>query len=343
MTASMLASLVVYSASVKGAQPAVRIPFVVGLTTVRAAVTPQGDYESMRVIDSIDANGYHLTSAGQVPADDGSGLMDATIERIVRAEDQRAARKIRIYFHTNDPPKFPNTVPGFSAAMVNDLRTDGKTEATYLDVHAFFGMPVANDFKGTLRRVPGPATMPMLVNGRVVPLPVLHAKGTLSDGSQNEDIEFDVLDDPENPIVLRFKGLESSTQLIRIEYPEPDSIEKKLAKKEPVVIYGLYFDFAKANIRKQSERVLNEIASVMREHPDWKLRIDGHTDSVGNDAANLDLSKRRAAAVKDALVTRYKIDASRLTTGGSGESSPIDTNDTPEGRARNRRVELRRE
>jgi outer membrane protein OmpA-like peptidoglycan-associated protein len=82
---------------------------------------------------------------------------------------------------------------------------------------------------------------------------------------------------------------------------------------------------------------------VLKAHPQWKLRIDGHTDGIGNDAANLDLSKRRSAAVKAALVTRYGIEGGRLSTGGYGESRPQATNETPEGRARNRRVELRRE
>ena len=80
--------------------------------------------------------------------------------------------------------------------------------------------------------------------------------------------------------------------------------------------------------------------SVMRRHPDWKLSVDGHTDSIGTDQANLDLSRRRAASVKTALTSRYHVDAVRLTTAGYGESRPKDTNDTLEGRARNRRVEL---
>jgi outer membrane protein OmpA-like peptidoglycan-associated protein len=80
-----------------------------------------------------------------------------------------------------------------------------------------------------------------------------------------------------------------------------------------------------------------------QKHPDWKLSVSGHTDSIGNDKANLALSQRRAAAVKDALVTRYKIDAIRLVTGGYGAARPIATNETLEGRARNRRVELQRQ
>ncbi len=74
--------------------------------------------------------------------------------------------------------------------------------------------------------------------------------------------------------------------------------------------------------------------------PDWKLAIEGHTDSIANDAYNLQLSQRRSAAVKNALVSKKAIAGTRLTTAGHGESRPKDTNDTLEGRARNRRVEL---
>jgi outer membrane protein OmpA-like peptidoglycan-associated protein len=78
----------------------------------------------------------------------------------------------------------------------------------------------------------------------------------------------------------------------------------------------------------------------MTDHPTWSLAVDGHTDNIGGDAYNLDLSKRRAAAVKQALVTRYRVDAVRLATNGYGASRPKATNATLAGRAQNRRVEL---
>jgi outer membrane protein OmpA-like peptidoglycan-associated protein len=89
--------------------------------------------------------------------------------------------------------------------------------------------------------------------------------------------------------------------------------------------------------------VLEEIAGVLKDDPEWKLTVSGHTDNVGGDAYNLDLSKRRAAAVKQALVAQYHVAPERLSTDGFGASRPVDTNDTLAGRARNRRVELTRE
>ena len=88
--------------------------------------------------------------------------------------------------------------------------------------------------------------------------------------------------------------------------------------------------------------MLREIAKVMTDHPAWTLSVAGHTDNIGGDAYNLDLSKRRSASVKQALLTRYKIGAARLETSGYGASAPKATNKTLEGRAQNRRVELRK-
>ena len=120
-------------------------------------------------------------------------------------------------------------------------------------------------------------------------------------------------------------------------------MEAALAAKKPVEIYGIYFDFNSATIKPESEAVLQEIAGIMQKNPDWKLYVRGHTDNVGDDNFNLGLSQRRAAAVKDALVTRYKIAPDRLATSGYGASQPIESNKTMEGRARNRRVELQRQ
>ena len=123
----------------------------------------------------------------------------------------------------------------------------------------------------------------------------------------------------------------------------PGEIEEQLAKKRKVDVYGIYFDFASDSIRPESEPILREIGAALSSNKDWTLTINGHTDSVGTVAANRDLSERRSAAVRKALVERYKVDGSRLTTSGFGSSQPKEKNDTDIGRARNRRVELIRQ
>ncbi|HMT91367.1 OmpA family protein [uncultured Thiothrix sp.] len=117
-------------------------------------------------------------------------------------------------------------------------------------------------------------------------------------------------------------------------------LEKALQEGEKVDIYDIFFSFNSATLRPESDETLSTIAKLLNKHSDWKLAIGGHTDNIASDSFNLDLSNRRAAAVKIALVERFKIADNRLSTQGYGEASPRDTNETLEGRARNRRVEL---
>jgi outer membrane protein OmpA-like peptidoglycan-associated protein len=117
-------------------------------------------------------------------------------------------------------------------------------------------------------------------------------------------------------------------------------MEKALEKDNRVEIFDIFFTFDSDEIRKESEPRLADIAAVLKRHPDWKLKVEGHTDSISADDYNLKLSQRRAASVKNALVTRYGIAAARLVPEGLGETKPRASNETLAGRARNRRVEL---
>ncbi|MFT3911895.1 MAG: OmpA family protein [Ferruginibacter sp.] len=103
---------------------------------------------------------------------------------------------------------------------------------------------------------------------------------------------------------------------------------------------AILFDVNSATIKPESAGVLKEIAEVLKENSGIKIKIIGHTDNDGTDAANLTLSQKRAAAVKDALVSDFGIDASGIETDGKGESKPVADNKTKEGKAANRRVEF---
>lgn len=108
-----------------------------------------------------------------------------------------------------------------------------------------------------------------------------------------------------------------------------------------VTTQGIYFDTGSDRIRPESSGTLREIADMLSEHGELKLMIEGHTDNVGDAAANQSLSEKRAAAVKAALsAAPYGVDASRLATKGLGAAKPKSPNTTPEGRQNNRRVEL---
>jgi outer membrane protein OmpA-like peptidoglycan-associated protein len=105
-------------------------------------------------------------------------------------------------------------------------------------------------------------------------------------------------------------------------------------------VYGVYFDTAKADIKPESAAALAEIAKLLKGQPSLKVLVVGHTDNVGQLAANMDLSRRRADAVVKALATQFGIDPARLSAQGAGSLAPVASNRTEEGRAKNRRVEL---
>jgi OOP family OmpA-OmpF porin len=106
-----------------------------------------------------------------------------------------------------------------------------------------------------------------------------------------------------------------------------------------IVTHGINFDRDQANLKPESMGTLNMIVLVMKDNPGLKFEVDGHTDNSGDAAHNFTLSQQRAAAVKDQLV-KMGIDASMLTTKGFGDTKSISDNNTPAGRANNRRVEF---
>jgi outer membrane protein OmpA-like peptidoglycan-associated protein len=113
-----------------------------------------------------------------------------------------------------------------------------------------------------------------------------------------------------------------------------------ISRAGAVALYGIYFDFDKADVKAESEPTLDQIARLLKDNTALKLLVVGHTDSVGGFASNMELSQRRAAAVVSALVTRYSISPDRLTPVGVSSASPVASNKFDEGRAKNRRVEL---
>lgn len=126
---------------------------------------------------------------------------------------------------------------------------------------------------------------------------------------------------------------------LRITDAAPD-MRNKLITEGKLVSYGIYFDVNSDKVKPESYGTIKSIADVLKENAGVKIKIIGHTDADGNDAANLDLSKRRAAAVKNELVKTFGIDASMIDTDGMGETKPVAPNDTPANKALNRRVEF---
>jgi outer membrane protein OmpA-like peptidoglycan-associated protein len=356
-------------------------PLKPGMLVVTAIADTGGDYESMKQIVSIDNTGdatlsYHADQPKAGP--NGQGQV-VSVTRKVLAQDMSSAHDYSEIFSGSDPMSFPGTTAiSASREVLADLKQKGTTPFSFrpeglaaalgslmTQLSALGGgdnktagggsLGKLGKIECNLQRVgSGLFAFPVLLNAQPVTLPALRADCTTDDGAA----DFYILDQPDYPLMLAWKlGSGSQLQVIKITYPvEPaaqktnqqqappaNSIEQQLKEKKKVDIYGIYFDFASDRLKPESKPVLEEIVGVLKDNPDWKLTVSGHTDNVGGDVYNLDLSKRRAAAVKQALVTEYHIAPERLSTDGFGASRPVDTNDTLAGRARNRRVELTRE
>jgi outer membrane protein OmpA-like peptidoglycan-associated protein len=355
------------------AQAPARVPLVNGLTIVTAVSEKLGDYESIKTIDAVTADTVHILYSAQTPnGQDAAGkplVRNVAVTRVVRREDLKSAHEYMQTFNTAGPEVYPGTTSiSASTAVLTDLKTTGATAFTFqtpgrepsMDkiLGAFTGAGKgqqapslgdlaksldANKAAGTLKRVEAAAVaFPVLVNDQRVALSAIHAKGDF-DGVAGE---FYFLDDVDHPIVLSFDTgkVQGHLQVVRMSFPldhtAPPQIEQALAKEGRAELHGIYFDFGRATLRPESDPVLQEIADALVKNPSWTVSVEGHTDNIGTDQTNLDLSKRRADAVRDALVTKYRVASSRLTTAGFGASRPKEPNTTLEGRARNRRVEL---
>jgi len=347
----LFASAALTSVRTADAQSAPGIPLVTGLTVVTAVHTPRGDAESIKQVVAVDEAGVRIRYSGRRPEHgDRDGRID--VMRRVRAADLARGRRYKVSFANNDEEVEPGaTAIGTSTLVLEELAQGHQIafwvidEAGMSSGSVFEAPSLVADFKGTLTRVEStPVRLPVLVRGKRVMLPTIHAHGRFGDGANAREADLWFLDDPRNPLTLRMTFGTGGLQVVRIDYPAADSvrpIERALAKRDTAVVYGLYFELASATIRPESRPVLDEIAGVMKAHPDWTLRLAGHTDSVGTAAANLELSRRRAEAVKSALVS-LGIAGGRLEATGYGAAAPKESNNTLEGRARNRRVELTR-
>jgi outer membrane protein OmpA-like peptidoglycan-associated protein len=384
-------ALTAWAISPVGAQKATRIPLREGLRIVTALNLPdQGDSESIKtLIRTTDTEvQFKYSWEAVVTKDEGNPLAallgrgnqpkqtsapgkeasHVNVTRTVARQDLKSSHEYRQHFGNSAPERYPgSTAVGLSASVLNELKTKGQSQLS-VDAGGIIGavgnmmsgLLGANSTKeldkstrlaGMLKRIEAaPVPFKVLVNDQSVELPAIHASGQLGE----EDAEFWILDDPENPLSLKWTIGEEKLQVIKLSFPADVTapaapgtaaagrIERELEEDGRSAVYGIYFDFASDRIKEESEPVLKEIAAVMTKYPAWTLTVEGHTDNVGTTADNQDLSLRRAAAVRKALGDTYSIPANRLVPAGFGESRPKDTNDTLEGRARNRRVELAR-
>jgi outer membrane protein OmpA-like peptidoglycan-associated protein len=141
-------------------------------------------------------------------------------------------------------------------------------------------------------------------------------------------------------VVARVDVIETKAMENRMVLVKADEMEKQITSTGRVALYGIYFDTNKATLKSESDATLEEVQKLLKDDPNLKLLVVGHTDNVGEFEFNRDLSNRRAASVVEALTSRFGISKQRLFPFGSSFASPAAPNTTEDGRAKNRRVEL---
>ncbi|HWG20809.1 MAG TPA: OmpA family protein [Terracidiphilus sp.] len=132
----------------------------------------------------------------------------------------------------------------------------------------------------------------------------------------------------------------TQTQLKQEVVADAAALDSGLATNGHMVVNGILFDTAKADLKPESKAALEQISKMLKQDSKMKVYVVGHTDNVGGLVSNMDLSKRRAAAVVQALTSQYGVPADRLAPYGDGPYAPVGSNDTEDGRSLNRRVEL---
>lgn len=139
---------------------------------------------------------------------------------------------------------------------------------------------------------------------------------------------------------VRVGLIAAETKIMELQMLDAAKMRLDMTETGHVALYGIYFDYNSAKLQPKSKPTLNEIAKLLTNHPDLRIIVVGHTDYMGGFDYNVNLSKRRAKTVLDALVKDYKITGTRLKSDGVGYLAPAATNLTDAGRALNRRVEL---
>jgi len=329
------------AAAEMAAQAAAPIPLKVGLTMSHVHKAARNDYEHecLEQVTAVDLRGIDVTSS--CPTGKNHALLTAS-RRLCRSDLANSYIYVA-EFDTGWPPTLRGSLEfSLSESSFVALKERGAVRHRFLNVaeRADRLLVLDRDVDGQIKSE-GKSTYKLIVNDTTIEVPTI--EGTLQ---QNNDlIRVKVLDDPHVPLMLDYyhPGIHFFITYHKVSFPTEHSIEQHLAADRKVDVYGIYFDFASDSLRKESEPVLREIATALNAHPDWKLTITGHTDSIGGAAANLELSRKRSARVRRALVEQFHVDDSRLTTNGYGAGQPKDVNSTDEGRARNRRVELVRQ
>lgn len=345
-----------------------RIPLVTGLVLGSVLHSPIGEREDVLEIKSVDPSGVHYAWHERTITTEGD-TTDGFRKRFVSANDLAGAPRFDDVFGKDEQVRPGFTALTLSSAVYRQLHDAGSTPFSVMVIprearatsqtstallDALFTASRVR-YKGSLTRIsPAPEPFPLIVNGIRAALPALHVKGSFASGLRRSEWDVWVLADSAHPLILKSVLEGDVFQMVRADLPDSQPakrgapaearlLEEELVKRCRLELPGVYFAFGTAAIDPMSDRALAELAKSLAGHPDWKVTVEGHTDSVGTDAANRTLSQRRAEAVRARLAERHGVDTRAWGAAGYGATRPRESNATIEGRARNRRVELVRD
>lgn len=327
--------------------------------------------------DSID---YQVRVSAPADASANADLGKFVLHRSVRRADIAQATRINLFYSSADPQMFAGQtfeetsvkalmllksgaeVPyvigvidgedpmgGIGALMQQVAAQSGGGQlggSPLAGMASLFTAQGHTYYRGGLRRVEGgPVMLPVLLDGMRVSLPALHAQGTVVNGDKSIQAQFWWLDSPAWPLTLKWSlaraGRVASQQVTKIDLPPASGVlADQLNRSCHVELSGIYFNTGSATLLPESQPALRNIAQAVLQSKQPLLDVEGHTDNVGSAQSNQDLSRRRAEAVRQALVSQFGIPPGKLLARGFGFTRPVESNDTVEGRAHNRRVEL---
>ncbi len=170
-----------------------------------------------------------------------------------------------------------------------------------------------------------------------LPVPAGDAYVTVQTYQMIDDLYCEALNGRTIAVVHVLEPKDRDKKMVTVDAGE---MEDAIAATGSISLYGIFFDFDKADLKPESDPTLKEIAKLLTDAPGLSVIVVGHTDNQGAYDYNMDLSARRAQAVQAALISTYGIDKARLVAAGAGMMAPVASNDTEEGKAKNRRVVL---
>ncbi|MDE2261396.1 MAG: OmpA family protein, partial [Gammaproteobacteria bacterium] len=243
---------------------------------------------------------------------------------------------------------------GMAAALPSAGAGSGASPLVISGLQMMLSSPARHYYRGTLTRVGPDEPFSVLLDGQRTTVPAVHVRGEMKFADRTITPELWWLDEPGNPLTLKWAIGGNYEIVTRIDRPPSGQGNGRThAGANPMAaglaghscraeLAGVYFTTASSQVLEVSLPALQRFAALMAQHPDWTVTIEGHTDNIGSAEYNLDLSTRRAQAVRQVLIGRFGVPAARLQAKGFGLTRPVETNATDQGRAHNRRVEVSR-